>query len=237
VAHFLLIHGACHGGWCWERVVAELHAAGHQVSAPDLPCDDATAGLGDYADVAVGALGDAAGDPAADIVVVGHSLGALVVPLVATRMPVRRMVMLAGIVGAPRASMADLAEIDADRDLPLRDDSGDPGIVFDDRGLFRFSPASARRVLYHDCDPADAEAAIVRLRHQRSMWAEVADFSAWPDAEIVSITCTEDRVVSPSWSDRTARDRLGVEPVQLAGGHSPFLSRPAELARLLTDGL
>jgi len=37
VATFVLIHGACHGGWCWEKVVPILEAHGHKAHAPDLP--------------------------------------------------------------------------------------------------------------------------------------------------------------------------------------------------------
>ncbi|XVV00878.1 hypothetical protein ACQPW3_26075 [Actinosynnema sp. CA-248983] len=57
------------------------------------------------------------------------------------------------------------------------------------------------------------------------MWREVAGFAAWPAVETVSITCADDRVVNPDWSDRVARERLGVEPLRIPGGHSPFLSR------------
>lgn len=222
---FLLLHGACHGGWCWDEVASCLRAAGHEAIAPDLPCDDLDAGLTEYADTAVAALNGASGD----VVVVAHSLGALTAPLVAARVPVRRMVMLAGIVGAPGASLESLAVEDADRDAPL----GDDGIEVDGEGRFRFSISGARRLLFHDCPPASAEAAIARLRFQRSLWTQVAEFDAWPDTEIVSITCSGDRVVNPTWSDRIARERLGVEPVHLPGGHSPFLARPSDLADLL----
>jgi pimeloyl-ACP methyl ester carboxylesterase len=229
VAHFLLLHGACHGGWCWEPIVPFLHADGHDVTAPDLPCEDVDAGLADYAEAALSALPDRA----SDVVVVAHSLGALVAPIVANRVDVRRMVFIAGIIGAPGASLEMLAVEDATRDLPMAD--GD--LIFDDAGRFCFSPAGARRLLYHDCEDAVAEAAIARLRRQRSMWTQVAAFDAWPATEIVSITCTGDRVVNPGWSNRVARERLGVEPLHLAGGHSPFLARPAELAAVLTSRL
>jgi hypothetical protein len=43
----------------------------------------------------------------------------------------------------------------------------------------------------------------------------------------------EDRIVNPAWSRRAARERLGVDPVELPGGHSPFLSRPGPLAEVL----
>lgn len=229
MAHFLLIHGACHGGWCWDSVVALLTERGHLATAPDLPCDDVRAGLSQYAEVALAELGA----PPADLVVVGHSLGALVAPLVATRVPTRRMVMLAGIIGAPGRSLEQLAHVDADRDLPL----GDDGLEFDDAGRFRFTAAGARRVLFHDCPPERADLATARLRFQRSMWTQVPDFDAWPEVETVSITCTEDRVVNPQWSDRVARERLGVEPIRLPGGHEPFISRPRQLVDVLTRDL
>jgi len=229
MADFLLLHGACHGGWCWDAVVARLREARHQAFAPDLPCDDLDAGLDEYADTAVAALSN----PVGDLVVVGHSLGALVVPLVAARVPVRRVVMLAGIVGAPHSSLESLAVEDSDRDLPLEDDD----IESDDQSRFRFTSSGARRALFHDCPPAAADAAIARLRFQRSMWTQVADFDNWPATEIVSITSTGDRIVNPAWPDRIARERLGVESVHLPGGHSPFLARPSELTDVLMAGL
>jgi pimeloyl-ACP methyl ester carboxylesterase len=53
--------------------------------------------------------------------------------------------------------------------------------------------------------------------------------------ERISVLCRDDRAVSPSWSRTAARELLGVEPVELPGSHSPFLSRPAELAELLVS--
>jgi hypothetical protein len=50
VATFVLIHGAGDVGWYWHRVEAELRARGHDTIAPDLPCDDDSAGLPEYAD-------------------------------------------------------------------------------------------------------------------------------------------------------------------------------------------
>ena len=74
MASFSLVHGAWRGGWCWDPVRAELEARGHDVHTPDLPCEDVTAGVEEYA----------AAVPAADVVV-GHSLGGLTIPLVEAR--------------------------------------------------------------------------------------------------------------------------------------------------------
>jgi pimeloyl-ACP methyl ester carboxylesterase len=69
---FALVHGAWHGAWCWELMTPLLQQAGHDVVAPDLPCDDGSATTFDpYADVVCAAL-DGCDD---DVVVVAHSLG------------------------------------------------------------------------------------------------------------------------------------------------------------------
>ena len=58
--------------------------------------------------------------------------------------------------------------------------------------------------------------------------------SAWPAVPSASVIARDDRSIAVPWSRRAARERLGVEPVELDGGHSPFMSRPAELADVLT---
>ena len=74
MASFSLVHGAWHGGWCWDPVREELAARGHAVWTPDLPCEDVTSGIEEYA----------AAVPAADLVV-GHSLGGFTIPYVEAR--------------------------------------------------------------------------------------------------------------------------------------------------------
>jgi pimeloyl-ACP methyl ester carboxylesterase len=71
MASYSLVHGAWHGGWCWDPLRAELEARGHTVHAPDLPCEDVEAGVAEYA----------AAVPTADVVV-GHSLGGMTIPYV-----------------------------------------------------------------------------------------------------------------------------------------------------------
>ncbi|HVT76115.1 MAG TPA: alpha/beta fold hydrolase [Acidimicrobiales bacterium] len=225
MATFVLVHGACHGPWCWEPLTPLLTERGHAVVAPELPCDDPSAGLMTYVKVVEGAI-----DPSADdLVLVGHSLGGLTVPAVASRRDVRAVVFLAGIVGMPGKSLADLAEIDADRDAPLKD--GD--IEMQENGTFIFSEQCARRALYHDCAPDVADAAIAQLRPQRSLWADVSPDAVWPQTRFASIVSAHDRIVNPDWSQRIARERLGCEPIMMESGHSPMLSHPETLADIL----
>jgi pimeloyl-ACP methyl ester carboxylesterase len=228
VATFLLIHGACHGAWCWEAVAPLLNER-HEVVAPDLPCDDVEAGLEEYAELCLDALAGVRGD----VVVVGHSLGALTASVVAARREVTRLVFVAGIIGQPGRSLQEIAAEDQDRDIPL----GADDFESDSTHRFRFTPSGARRVLYHDCTDDVASAAIARLRFQRSLWTDRAMFDEWPRCEIVSIVCSDDRVVNPVWSRGISLARLGVQPVEMAGGHSPFFTRPADLAAVLMAGV
>jgi pimeloyl-ACP methyl ester carboxylesterase len=99
---FALIHGGGDVGWYWHLVERELRRRGHDVVAPDLPCDDESAGLPEYADTVVDAIGDGH-----DLVVVGQSYGGFTAPLVAERLPVDALVLVAGMVPAPGEAPAD----------------------------------------------------------------------------------------------------------------------------------
>jgi pimeloyl-ACP methyl ester carboxylesterase len=81
VSTFALIHGAGDVGWYWHLVEAELRSRGQGAVAPDLPADDDSLGLNDYADAMVEAVGDRR-----NLVVVGQSFGAFTAPLVADRL-------------------------------------------------------------------------------------------------------------------------------------------------------
>lgn len=226
---FLLLHGACHGGWSWAPVTERLRSAGHRVVAPDLPCDDLDAGLERYVTVALQALDQVTAPGADDLVVAAHSLGSLTAPAIALRRPTRRLVFVAGIIGAPGRTLSELADLDADRDVPLTEDD----FTSLPDGRFCFTPNGGRRALYHDCPENVAGAAVHRLRYQRSLWLEPAPYDAWPDTELVSVLCRDDRIVSPAWTRRVSRERLGVDPIELGGGHTPMLSRPDEVAAVL----
>lgn len=227
MATFLLLHGAGHDGWCWSSVAAALRARGHRAEAPDLPCDRPNAGIEDYAQVAVAAVTGAE----RPLVVVGHSLGALTAAVAAERLAADHLVFLAGLIPQPGRSLEDLAEADTGRLLPM----GAGDIETDELGRSRFTPAGARRLLYHDCAPAVSAEACAHLRYQCSLWSECLPIADWPAARIHSIVCRDDRVIAAEWLRRTSRERLGVEPLELPGGHSPMLSRPDDLVGMLLD--
>jgi pimeloyl-ACP methyl ester carboxylesterase len=223
MAVFALVHGVCVGAWAWDRVVPHLEDAGHTTVAVDLPGDDPAAKFSDYADVVLGAL-SGAGD---DVVLVGHSTGGLTIPIVADRRPVARMVFVCAAVPVPGESVAERGvEWQAIEPAEWQIDNGD--------GSFSISPDGFRRNVAPDADAEATEESIRLLRPQSlTPFLERCPIERMPDVPVRSILCQEDRIVAPEYSRRVARERLGVEPIELAGGHAPMASRPEELADAL----
>ena len=218
---FALVHGAWHGPWCWERVVEPLRVRGHEVVLPDLPSEDAALGLEDYADTIDAALGDAE-----DVVLVPHSLGGLVGPVVARRRPLRALVYLCALVPETGLSFGD--QLSA-ADEPILTIEG--GREVDDQGRSHWpDPDATVRFMYPDLAPEDARSAAGRLRFQarRSQTEPSPEPPAALRVEL--ILGTEDGLVNPGWSRRVARERLGIEPVEIPTGHFPMITHPELLA-------
>ena len=102
MATFVFIHGAGDVGWYWHLVETELRARGHDTVSPDLPCDDDSAGLPEYADTVAGAIGDRT-----ELVVVAQSSGGFTAPLVCDRVAVELLVLVAPVIPAPGEAPAD----------------------------------------------------------------------------------------------------------------------------------
>jgi thioesterase domain-containing protein len=228
VTTFALVHGAWHGAWCWEQLAPLLTERGHAVITPELPCDDPSATFEDYADVVC----DALGDPAGDVVVVGHSLAGHTIPLVAARRPVRRLVYLCALVPDLGRSMRDQMRAGTDMLNPMslqalsRPDEHRRNAWIDE--------ALTRELLFDDVDAETAHAAFERLRPQAlHPYAQPFSLERFPETASTYVVCADDRMVGPDWSRHVARERLGADLIELPGGHSPFLSRPAQLADLL----
>jgi pimeloyl-ACP methyl ester carboxylesterase len=225
VATFVLVHGAWHGSWCWERVVAELEQRGHRALTVDLPIADPAAGVDEYVEAVASVLADA-GD---DAVLVAHSLSGLIAPVVAARHPVGRVIYLGAILPVPGESL--LTRLEPEGVLATDFMSS---LEIGDDGASTFPLALAGDVFYNDCTPADRDWAAARLGRQSfTVAAEPCPLDVMPSVPSEYIVLTDDATLSPAWCRTAARERLGVEPRELAGGHSPFVTKPAELADLL----
>jgi len=216
MATYALIHGAGDVGWYWHLVAAELRARRHDVVAPDLPCEDESAGLSDYADVVLEAIGDRG-----EVVVVAQSFGGYTAPLVCARLPAELLVLVAGMIPRPGESAAEMfaatGYTEALEEAGGPDAAGDPVAVF-----------------YHDVPPALAEEALNHGRGQaEAPGSEPFPLGAWPDVPTRYLLCRDDRLFPATWSRRVVRERLGVAADEIDGGHCPALSRPLELAERL----
>lgn len=215
---FVLIHGGGDVGWHFHLVEAELRARGHDVVAPDLPADDESKTLEDYADAVVRAVG-----ARRDLVVVGHSFGGFTAPLVAERLSADALVLLAGMIPAPGeapdAWWASTGHGSAVAEQAARDGgltgNADPYVSF-----------------YHDVPRELAQEAMSKERAHPSSAAMAAPWplAAWPDVPTRFLLCADDRFFPPEFFRRLVRDRLGIEPDEMPGSHCVALSRPQELA-------
>jgi pimeloyl-ACP methyl ester carboxylesterase len=204
MARFVLVHGAWHGGWCFEHLAEALAARGHEVAAPDLPCEHVGLTPLDYAkDVG----------PQPDAIVVGHSLGGFTIPHIEAR---TRVYLAALLPVEPRDREGCFAE-------------GFGGTARDalDRSYWPDADTAARR-MYPDCSRAQSDWAFPQLRHQGRLEPLPASFG---EGDVV-IATMRDAAVDPSWQVRTAESH-GARVIELDGGHSPFFTQPDELADIL----
>lgn len=208
MATFVLIHGAGDVGWYWHLVEAELRERGHDVVAPDLPCDDRSAGLTEYADTVVEAIGERT-----HLVVVAQSFGAFTAPLVCERVAVELLVLVAPMIPVPGEAPADYWT-DTRYEEEVREHYDDEVALF-----------------YQDVQPELASEALKHGRAQsEARMHEPLPLEAWPDVPTRVLLCRDDRLFPAPFLRRVAQERLGITPDEIEGGHTPALSRPKELA-------
>lgn len=226
MARFLLIHGASHGAWCWDRLAPCLQKQGHEVKAIDLPShgDDPTptgdVTMNDYVTAALDAM-------APETILVGHSLGGLTITLAAAKAPekTRALVYLCALVPQQGKAFAD-----------FRNDAISPAVsetqtVDRAAGATHVIPDKAADVFYFDCSEEDRAFALARLSPQPiAPLIEPLEFDV-PNCPRHYIRCQTDRVVMPAYQQAVSENWPHVHTMQT--GHSPFFSDPTGLAAIL----
>jgi pimeloyl-ACP methyl ester carboxylesterase len=234
VARIVLIHGAWHGAWCWERLVPLLEARGHTAIARDLPAmgaDDTDPRLVTL-DLWARAVADLVAAQPEPVVLVAHSRGGIVASQAAELVPerIRRLVYLAAYLLPSGRRLVDEARAD---EGSLVAQNMIPAL----RGVTcTLRPDIVRDAFYGACTSDDAVRAAARLTPEPLK--PLATPLALTEARFGSVSrsyieCLRDRTVSPA-AQRRMRAALPCDPVHaLDSDHSPFYSCPVELARLL----
>ena len=222
MANYVLIHGAGSDSWYWHLVVPELQARGHHVVAPDLPVDDDSAGLSEYTDVVVQAIGK----DRSDVVVVAQSMGGFTAPLVCEHVPVSLVILVAAMVPRPGESpgewwdntgYAQAKRANDEREGRPADGEFDPMVTF-----------------FHDLPPDVAAEAMNHGKDQSGTpFEKTWPLDAWPDVPTRFLLCRNDRMFPAEFMRRVVRDRLGITSDEIDSGHLPALGHPSELVERL----
>jgi pimeloyl-ACP methyl ester carboxylesterase len=221
VSTYVLIPGAGGSAWYWHAVVPLLEAAGHEVIAVDLPADDESAGLPEYARLVIDAIGDRD-----DVVLAAMSLGGFTAPMVAAKTPLRALVLVNAMIPLPGETAGawwGATGWEAARTAAAREGGYSTEFDLETYFLHDVAPEVAAAGAQYERDEAEAAFAIP------------CDFTAWPAIPTGVVAGAGDRFFPAGFQRRVAADRLGLEPDVLPGGHLIALAQPGPLARYLLE--
>ena len=211
----VLVHGAFHGPWCWDKVVDRLRGDGFSVATPDLYRGPFPAHPG-VVQAEVDRLG--ADGP---VVVCGHSFGGYPITSLEPR-SVAHLVYLAAFLLDRDAWFTDIPVGPAFMDM----------VTWHEDGTSTVKPECARDLFYADCTEADAEWAIGNLvSHTMEGASGTADRPAWRDVPTTYVACDDDNTLTQDYMT-AAIARVG-DGVHWPTSHSPMISRPELVADLL----
>lgn len=231
MATFVLIHGAWHGGWCWEFVAPLLAAAGHQVVAPDLPGmgGDQTP-LGEITHKRWGRFVEGVvRDQGEHVVLVGHSRGGIVISQAAEYAPecLAGLIYLAAFLVPNGRTVHEIMQM-----IPPRPESGGSLVTAPD-GTATIAPDAVKRVFYNTTPDNLVARAAARSGPEPMVSfttpLQVSD-ARWGRVPRSYIMCTEDHAIAPRLQRMMVEALPYREVLTMATDHSPFYSAPEMLA-------
>lgn len=231
---FVLVHGAWHGGWVWDKVAESLRQHGHTVLTPDLPGHGsattpiAQISLQAYVD-RVAAVIDSCREP---VVLAGHSMSGMVISQVAEERPDRIWVLVYVCAFLPQDGQCLLqwAEADSEATVPKN-------FVFaEDKASVTLRPEGIGPGLYGDCEPEEIERISKLLVPQATApLTEPVRLTREKFGQVprVYIECLRDRAISLGIQREMYVASKCDKVFTLDCDHSPMVSRPQELVGCL----
>src|SRR5271166_2272656 len=219
-ASFVLIPGAGGMAWYWHRVAPLLKQAHHEAIAIELPGDDVNAGLDDYADIVVRAIGEQS-----NVILVAQSLSGFTAPLVCARVAVRMLVLVNAMI--PRPGETAGAWWEATGAVAARKAAAERGSYSAEFDVTTY--------FLHDVPDEVLRGGPAEPRQEAEIvFGEPCRFTQWPKGSIPVLSGKDDRFFPLDFQRRVARERLNKDVDEIAGGHLVALSNPEGLvARLL----
>jgi pimeloyl-ACP methyl ester carboxylesterase len=221
MATFVLVPGAGGLAWEWHRLGPELEARGHVAVPVDLPAGDDASGLAEYADWTAKAVAGRS-----DVVLVAQSFGGFTAPLVCERAPVDLLVLLNAMIPKPGETFGEwwsnTGQGPAQREYAAS------------IGLSAADLADDRVVYYHDL-PEDLVEEALRLDAQQASTPldQPWPLDRWPHVPTRVLSGRDDRMFPAAFQRRVAKERLGLDADEIAGGHMVALANPTGLAERL----
>jgi pimeloyl-ACP methyl ester carboxylesterase len=216
----ILVHGAWHGGWCWQKLTPYLVRRGFACRTVDLPSVGARPGetVGLSADAA--AVRAAIAEVSGPVILCAHSYGGMVISMAAAGAPqVEHLVYVCAYVPESGQSVTD-----------IRGGKRLPWVQKLDGGLTMPDAERATSLLYGGCDPATQQWAMRQLRPQcNAAFEEPIGTPGWKEVPSTYVVCDNDKVIAPELQRDLLAPRT-TQVIELNSDHSPFLSTPAELA-------
>lgn len=230
MARFLLVHGSCHGAWCWREMLPALNALGHEAKAIDLPSHGADPTLvrnvtfASYVDAIL-----AASTPTT--IVVGHAMSGFLISAAAEKAPQKMagLVNLCGYTPQDGASLDDIRKAAPhQRTTPVIQTSRDQLSV-------TLDPSHIEDLLYHDCPDGTLKYAGPRLCPEAvaPQLTPVSLSNSYHSVPKSYIRCTQDRAISPEYQTSMTAGWPVESIYELATGHSPFFADADGLASVL----
>jgi pimeloyl-ACP methyl ester carboxylesterase len=232
-APFVLVHGGGQGGWVWRDVAGALRAAGHEVHTPSLT------GFGERRHLEPTSFATFVDDIANvilvedlhDVVLVGHSMGGVVIPRVAERVPdrIRRVVWVTAAVTDDGETLLDA--------VPQS-----PAIVravqLGPAGITGFDTELLLDAGIHDGTAEQREfIRSRRLPYPQHALVEPGRRSAFLALGLATayVVATEDRTIEPHVQEGFVARLPGARRAEIAAGHQCMNTRPAELSDILVQ--
>ena len=230
MSNIILIHGAWHGPWCFDKLLPKLNKS-HNIIVPTLPCvsyDNNEINLKFYNQIIFNELNKLS-EPA---ILVGHSLAGLILCELGTKYPdkIAKLIFIAGFIPENNNNLLSCSKEDTDADMSLA------FMPPNDKTILTLNPENIANFLYNNCNKEDKQWAVDKLQPQKLTPFNdkvCYDVSILKKIKKLYIECKYDKAVSLNMQ-RKMHQRINCETVLLDSCHSPFICMPDKIAEIIT---